>query len=283
MGADHPVDTPTAPVRAREVSAVKPLLVSAVTAALLVGSALPAAAHATVSPTSAAADTEVTLSFRSVVERSVLVNKRFEVIVPTTFETLDCSGPVGWSCEIDEETYAPFTHVSWDAAGLGGTPADIQFDLTVRTPAQDDAGTYLLRSIQTHGDEWVEPWIYEEEPYIAPRLQVGDDATVVNGAGTDGEPACFGPAEQPASYDEHDGERHNDDCAPGDNRSGSGSEAPVGSPTTRPATGPGGSDEPAGAPSAEPEPTEGLPATGGGAALLGATLVGAAGVLRKLR
>lgn len=262
---------------------MKPALTAMMTGLMLVGSALPAFAHATVTPTAAEPDTEVTLTFRSVVERQVLVNKRFEVIVPTSFEALGCAGPIGWTCELDTQTYAPFTHVSWDAAGLGGTPADISFDLTVRTPSADQGGIYLMRAIQTHGDDWVEPWVYEEEPYIAPSLQVGSDDTIVNGASSDQVPSCFGPATQPESYDAHDGQRHNDDCDPSAQTAGE--QQPDEAPSSAASEGDSSSDprpDTTSGPPAEAD-TGSLPDTGGGAALLGTGLLALGGVIRKRR
>lgn len=182
---------------------------SAAAAATLVLSATSAFGHATISPGTVAPGQQVTLTVQSIVEREALINERVQLVVPRQWTTVSCAGPVTWTCTIDRRAVAPHVLVTY-APALLASPADIDFSVTVKAPTRTP-GSYLFRVLQTHADGWVEPWVYDKEPYPAPRVQVGTSTRAVNPEGSKEDPRCFGPARQPKDYASHDGTAG---CAP---------------------------------------------------------------------
>lgn len=172
------------------------------TAALLALAAQPALGHATISPGEVKPGQTVALTVRSLVEREALVNEEMRIVVPRQWKALGCTAPRTWRCTLDRKTVAPHV-VAVFTPVLPATPLDIDFTVTAQAPKT--AGTYLVRTLQTHADGWVEPWVYDKEPYPAPRVQVGGSKTLVNGEGTREDPRCVGPTRQPKDYASHTG------------------------------------------------------------------------------
>jgi hypothetical protein len=179
--------------------------------AALVATAAGASGHATVSPGTVAPGAQVELVVQSIVERDALINTKMQLVVPRQWQTVSCRAPLTWTCSVDRKAVAPHVLVTY-APVLQATPADIDFAVTVKAPAKAD-GSYLFRALQTHADGWVEPWVYDKEPYPAPRVQVGSSTRTVNGEGTKEDPRCVGPAKQPKDYGSHDGSAGS--CLPG--------------------------------------------------------------------
>lgn len=200
------------------------LVPAAAVAAALVLSATSALGHATIDPGTVAPGQEVTLTVSSIVEREALINTKVQVVVPRQWTTLSCAGPLLWTCSIDRKAVAPHVLVTF-VPGVLATPADIDFSVTVKAPTKAD-GSYLFRVLQTHADGWVEPWVFDTEPYPAPRVQVGTSTKTVNPEGSKEDPRCVGPAKQPKDYGSHDGSAGS--CLPGGKPAARASGSPFG-------------------------------------------------------
>jgi len=176
---------------------------AAVAALLALAAAQPALGHAEISPGRVQPGQRVTLTVESIVERPTgLMNIEIKVLVPRQWKAFGCAGPLTWRCTLDKTTYKPHT-VAVFTPVLTATPADIRFTLDVSAPKA--VGTYSFRTLQKHNDGYTEPWVYDREPYPAPKVRVGDGDTLVNPEGSREDPKCFGPSKQPSGYDAHDG------------------------------------------------------------------------------
>ena len=168
--------------------------------------------HAEITPGKVEPGQRVTLTVESIVERPEgVMNVEIKVIVPRQWKTHGCAGPVvTWTCTVDAKAFKPHTLVTFTPTIIA-TPADIRFTLDVEAPVKA-VGSYLFRTLQKHNDGFTEPWVYDREPYPAPRVQVGASNEPVNAEGTREDPKCFGPAKQPGGYDSHDGSSTDKGC-----------------------------------------------------------------------
>ncbi|HVE97868.1 MAG TPA: hypothetical protein VNA12_01670 [Mycobacteriales bacterium] len=178
---------------------------------LAVATASSALGHAEITPGQVEPGQRVTLTVESIVERPTgLMNVEIRVIVPRQWKTHGCAGPVTWTCKLDTKSYKPHTHVVFTPV-ITANPADIRFTLDVEAPKRA-LGSYLFRTLQKHNDGYTEPWVYDREPYPAPRVRVGASTDAVNPEGSREDPKCFGPAKQPSGYDSHDGSSTDKGC-----------------------------------------------------------------------
>ena len=178
-----------------------------------VATATSAAGHAEITPGRVEPGQRVTLTVESIVERPTgLMNVEIQVVVPRQWKAHGCAGPVTWTCRLDTTAFKPHTLAVFTPV-LTATPADIRFTLDVQAPPRA-VGSYLFRTLQKHNDGFTEPWVYDREPYPAPRVVVGSGDVVVNPEGSREDPRCFGPSKQPSGYDSHDGS-HTDKGCPG--------------------------------------------------------------------
>ncbi|HVE63983.1 MAG TPA: hypothetical protein VNB94_09300 [Mycobacteriales bacterium] len=189
----------------------RPRALAAVATLLVLGTAQAALGHAYITPGRVNPGERVTLTIESVVERAALINTEMQVVVPRQWKSISCAGPVTWSCRLDAKAYKPHTLVVFTPV-LPATPLDIRFSITVEAPAKA-VGFYLFRTLQKHADGWVEPWVYDKEPYPAPRVQVGAGTAVINPEGSREDPRCFGPKVRPKDYDSHDGTGYDKGCS----------------------------------------------------------------------
>lgn len=228
-----------------------------VAAALAVGGVVvpqPAAlAHAELQVEEVPTDTEVRLVIESIPERRPFRNRKFTTIIPRQFDLISCDAPDNWVCYVDRNSYAPHQMMIWETRN---TPVreDDDFGLTVRTPSS--AGAWLFRSIQYHDDGYVEPWVYESEPFPAPALFVGGGRALQNPDRSAEDPRCYGPSQQPASYQAHDGSEVEEGCdpnAPHPEPTSSPSSPPT--PTPTPTRDEGGDPSPSASPSASTTPS----------------------------
>ena len=252
------------------------LRVVAATTVALLATAAPALAHTSVTPGQVDPDAEVTLAFRAPPERQA-VNQSLRVLIPEQFVPGECAAPTTWSCDVDAETHAPHTVVTWTAPDPN-VLTSVTFEVTVTAPSADDSGVYLFRALQDYSDGFTAPWAFEGDDYPAPTVQVGDDETVRNGAGSPNEP-CFGPASPPV-----DGESQPEQepcpttASTADDTGTDDTTTDTSDDTTSPGTDATSSAAPAPAAAVE---SQQLANTGGGAALLALGLFGAMTTLRR--
>lgn len=178
--------------------------------ALLTGPAA-AATRVSVSPGTVPADEVVVLTLQVPLAGDGDTNRSVEVLVPAGFAVNGCDVPSGlWSCTVDPDGRSPSSVVRWDNA-LGGSSADVAFELTVSTPSADGAGEHLLPVVQVLTDGREVRWSGSGAT-PAPRLTVTAPATsavpaatassasapaVGGGFGPGDGPAVFGPSSAP--------------------------------------------------------------------------------------
>lgn len=238
-------------------------LTALATTAAILATPSAALAHASVTPNAVEPGSETEFSIRALVERPEAngLNGRFDIHVPAVFEVTGCSH-LHWDCSIDTETYGVLgTVVTWEPSATA-LPIDVQgFTFTAIAPEQP--GLWMFRILQQHSDGWTDPWVYDEDPYVAPRVSVGGAEEVLNPEGSPLDPPCFGPTAKPDGSDDHDGSARDEGCViPADLSAGQ----PVSAAPD------GGAEEPASAPATEiqAEPAaqqETLPESGTNAAL----------------
>jgi periplasmic copper chaperone A len=150
----------------------KLLAAAALTAAIVVGWAVPAFAHVTTDPSSAPMGSEITLRFRVPNEVTNANVVRLDVAFPTDPPLLgvDTEPIPGWTSTITEanasaQTGQVVSEISWVAASGGGTPPGEfqEFPILVQQ-LPTDGNQVVFKAVQTYSDGSVVRWI---DPVVA--------------------------------------------------------------------------------------------------------------------
>lgn len=216
---------------------------------LVLGLSTAASGHTEAMPRRLTPGSNVRIVIVATPEREPFVNQALSVLVPRQFEPLTCDGPDGWTCSLDRQSFDPHVVIEWQPLEPP-SDRDLEFGFTTIVPFAD--GAWLFRALQTHPDGYVEPWVYNDEPFPAAFVIVGDDDRIANPDGSAEDPPCYGPSRQPRSYEEHDGRAVESGCDP---------SQPAPEPEPAPSGSPGGHPSPGPTASASSDPTPSPTAT----------------------
>ncbi|MBX6389482.1 MAG: YcnI family protein [Frankia sp.] len=167
-------------------------LVAATAAAVtVVATALPAAAHVTVSPSSAPAGGYATLTFKVPTESDTASTTGLTVAFPTDtpIASVSIQPKAGWRYEVKKDTPSQpltvhgaqineiVTEVAWTVDGSAGiAPGEFDTFVVSAGPLPEDVDTLTFKVLQSYSDGEVVRWIDESAPgqpepeYPAPTL-----------------------------------------------------------------------------------------------------------------
>jgi uncharacterized protein YcnI len=182
----------------------------AVVAAAVLLSSVPAFAHVTVQPTTAAAGTETTFTFRVPTESASASTTRIVVVLPTSnpLPAVLVEPVPGWRCSLEHRALAspvrtddgPLTNavsrITWTAIGRANAIAPGQFrEFTIAAGPIPTGHRLVFKALQYYSDGTVVRWIDPPGPggeaaHPAPVVVIGrgdDAARAVRVASGDGD------------------------------------------------------------------------------------------------
>ena len=135
--------------------------ISMVTAAFIVAaaSALPVAAHVTVSPKTAVAGERVTFNVSAPNEKDISFNQ-IRLVIPESIESVTPTVAPGWDIKTEKDGERT-TEVTWSG---GSVPSGQRVDFSVRTQVPEGVEKLEWKAYQTYADGTEVAWDQAEEP-----------------------------------------------------------------------------------------------------------------------